>query len=390
MTKKFSFYRPAIAGFLAMMTMALQSSGLSFFVAPVSEALGVGRGTFTLYYSLMAAVGAVTTPLIGRFVGKHGVRALLLFSGVWTCLGYFVFSISTQVWMFYVVAVLIGGTASVAVMLIANVILQKSYDSQQVSRLLGLVMAGSGVGGMLISSLLPELLERWGWQVGYRVMGLIWLGLCLLAVAALGAEIPTGHTSLIGDKESMGVTREQAMRSPKMYLILMETFILATACGVLQHMPSLLGGMAFTTLQITAMMSLMNAVMALAKIGQSVLYGKVGVRRGGMTTILVFAASMLMLLSPATIYPALVVVAIGLGVYTTLMPLLTRQVFGSYDFAAIWGVMQAVGSVGAFVGAPAFGTVYDKTGSYLPALVATAVLLVVCCIIHALVSRREA
>ena len=45
--------RPALAAFLLMLTMSLLSTALSFFVSPVCADLGFGRGSFTLYYSLM-------------------------------------------------------------------------------------------------------------------------------------------------------------------------------------------------------------------------------------------------------------------------------------------------------------------------------------------------
>mgnify|MGYP003303465217 CR=1 FL=1 len=40
--------RPAMAAFVQMMAMALTTTGLSFFVGPVCEELGFGRGSFTV------------------------------------------------------------------------------------------------------------------------------------------------------------------------------------------------------------------------------------------------------------------------------------------------------------------------------------------------------
>ena len=58
----FREYRFAAAAFLLMMAMALTTTALSFFVAPVCAELGVGRGSFTVYYSLMTASGAMPHP----------------------------------------------------------------------------------------------------------------------------------------------------------------------------------------------------------------------------------------------------------------------------------------------------------------------------------------
>ena len=56
--------RPAFSAFLLMLTISLMSTGLSFFVAPVCADLGFGRGSFTLYYSLIVAVGAVSASFL--------------------------------------------------------------------------------------------------------------------------------------------------------------------------------------------------------------------------------------------------------------------------------------------------------------------------------------
>ena len=75
--------RPAAAACLLMLTMSLLSTGLSFFVAPVCEELGFGRGMFTLYYSLMVATGAVSISMLGAYMNQHGVRNIALISAVW-------------------------------------------------------------------------------------------------------------------------------------------------------------------------------------------------------------------------------------------------------------------------------------------------------------------
>ena len=93
--------RPAAAAFLLMLTMSLLSTGLSFFVAPVCEDLGFGRGSFTLYYSLMVAAGAVAASFLGTYMNSHGPRGVILVSGIWVGLGLLGFSFSSQIWMFY-------------------------------------------------------------------------------------------------------------------------------------------------------------------------------------------------------------------------------------------------------------------------------------------------
>lgn len=170
--------RPAVSAFLLMLTMSLLSTALSFFVAPVCEDLGFGRGSFTLYYSLMVAAGAVSASFLGTYMNKKGVQGVVLLSGIWCGLGLVGFSFSSQLWMFYILGAAMGLFGSTCIYLAANVVVQQSYSSKHVSAILGIVMAGAGIGGVIWSNLVPQIIENFGWRFGYRMLGICWQRVC--------------------------------------------------------------------------------------------------------------------------------------------------------------------------------------------------------------------
>ena len=385
--KKLAMYRPAVAAFLMMMAMSITSTGLSFFVAPVSEALGVGRGSFTLYYSLLTAAGAVSAPFVGRIAGTAGVKPVVLFSTLWSGGGLWLFSVSNQLWMFYVIALCMGVASGSCLSLCANVTMQKSYEPKVMSALLGVVMAGSGVGGMLTSLVMPGVMENYGWQVGYRVMGTAWIAFLVAALLIMGKE----HTASVAVKTKSENQDKSAMfKDPRVYLLALIMCLLAAGCGILQQVPAVLGAKGFSSAEVAGMMSLMTAMLALGKVLQGFLYSSVGVKWGGVITIVMFSLSYVLLLYPATVYPALVLLAIGLGIYTTMMPLETARVVSVYNFAAVWGFLTLFGSMGTIVSTPAWGVVYDLTGGYDAAIIFMAVMLVAVVILHfTLVQRAE-
>ena len=354
-----------------MMAMALTTTALSFFVSPVCADLDIGRGSFTIYYSLMTASGAVSTAMLGQYINKHGVRGILVVSGFWVAAGLLVFSLSKSLWMFYLAAAAMGLFGTGCVNLCANVIVQTSYSGEQASGLMGIVMAGSGVGGMIVSMFVPQVVESMGWQFGYRMLAALWLLLVLGAFVLLGRQ-ETSHS--VGHRATPvdGMTRAEALRSPKLYLLMLVICIMSAACGIQQQIPSLLTGMGFDTAQAGVMMSFFTAALAVGKILQGILYSKVGVVRGSYIMVAVFAVSFLMLQQSAIVYPALVALAFGMGVVTTLMPLIARFAFGPREFAAIWSLLATASSVGSFAATPLWGLVYDATGSYGPAMIASS------------------
>lgn len=372
-----SEYRPALAAFALMVAMALTTTALSFFVGPVCDDLGLGRGSFTVYYSFLTASGAAAVPVLGQVINKRGVRGILAVAAVWVSVGLLLFSLSGKLWMFYAVSAVMGIFGTSCVSLCANVIVQQSYAGPKASGLTGLVMSGSGVGGMAVSLVLPGLIEGLGWRWGYRILAVCWLGLGLCALALLGKTELSGG---VGRRRTPvdGMTRAQALGHPALYLLTLVILILSAACGIQQQLPSLLAGYGYSTARVSAMLSFFTAALALGKIAQGFLYSKMGPHKGGYLIVAVFALSFVLLRVPGLVYPALAMLAVGMGCVTTLMPILTRFTFGALEYAAIWSILSTASNVGALIASPLFGFVYDSAGSYEPAMAASAAGLTLC------------
>ena len=374
MKEKFKLYRPAVAAFLTMMAMAVTSSTLSFFLEPVCAQLNIGKGSFSLIFSLMTIAGAATNPILGRRAGKKGVRGILSVAAIWGCGSLLLFAMAERLWMLYLAGLLLGLFGSNCLALCGNVIVQNAYDPRQASGILGVVMSGSGVGGMMFNLLIPYVLTAAGWQRAMAVMAFCWLAVVGASVLMLGKEkAMEQHTG--GAGVGLGMTQAEALKSPKLYMLIAVIVVITAACGVQQQQPSMLGLYGYGSGKISRMISVQTAVLAAGKIGQGILYGRLGVRRGGCTMLLVFGSAFLILAVPALAWPGLMVMALGLGVYTTLLPLVTRQVFGTREYAAIWGMLATCGSIGTIVANPVWGGICDLTGSYTIAMLILPLLL---------------
>lgn len=374
MKEKLKIYRPAVAAFLTMMAMAVTTSTLSFFLEPVCGQLQIGKGSFSLVFSLMTISGALSNPILGRLAGRRGVRGILVAGGLWGCGSLLLFSAARQVWMVYLAGFLLGLFGTNCIGLCSNVIVQSAYDPRRASGILGVVMSGSGVGGMIFNLVIPAVMAASTWQRAMVVLALCWLAVLLLSALLLGRETPMEQREHAPDL-GLGMTRAEALKNPQFYLLGLVSIAITSACGVQQQQPSLLGGYGFDSAAVSLMLSVQTAALALGKIAQGILYGRLGIRRGGCVMLAVFAAAFLILLVPALSWPGLMVMALGLGINTTLMPLVARQIFGTREYASIWGLLVTVGSIGTIVANPIWGGICDLTGSYTIALLVFPVLL---------------
>ena len=173
------------------------------------------------------------------------------------------------------------------------------------------------------------------------------------------------------------MTRAEALKTPKLYLLMLVICIMAACCGIQQQLPSLLGELGFATAQVSAMVSFFTAALAVGKILQGVLYSKVGIVRGSYIMVCIFAVSFLLLMNASIVYLSLIALAFGMGVVTTLMPMIARFAFGPREFASIWSILATASSVGSFAATPLWGLVYDATGTYNPAMIASTIGLVI-------------
>ena len=379
--------RPAAAAFLLAMAMALTTTAVSFFVVPVCDELGLGRGEFTVYFSLMTAAGALSVPVLGQIIQIRGVRPIAAVSAVWVAAGFMVFSFSKSLWVFYIAGALIGIFGTACVTLCASIIVGQSYPRSRASGILGLVMSGSGLGGMLISMVLPGLIRELGWRWGYRIVALCWLLLGLGAWALL--ENREAERPDLQEAQEEGMTRDEALRCPKLYLLLVVSFMMSAACGIQQQLPSVLFGYGYSAGRVGVFMSLFTASLALGKIAQGFLYGRIGVVRGGMVVTALFSASFVLLLFPGMTWLGLPALAVGMGMVTTWLPLLTRLTFGSREYAPIWGIVYSASNAGTLVAAPLFGLSYDSFGSYAVSMAVTAPALLLATVLTWLCFQRK-
>ena len=370
--KRISKLRPAIAAFLLLIAMPTYTTAISFMNQPVSDQLQVGMGSVSLYYSLMVAVAIFATPFVGQWIHKLGVPRIVLLAAVWGTGCMFLFSVSRALWMFYAVGILAGVLGGTAIYLTANVALQVYYTTAEAAGLIGFVMAGSGIGSMLYSNVLPVLLEKVGVAVTYRAIGAIWFTLLVLAVLILGKARPVTaeHIEKTGGD---GMTRKEALCSPVFYMMIGAVLLMAVGTCLIQHWPPLVAEMGYDATAVGAIVSFYSAVLTAGKIAQGVLYSRVGIVKGAVAMHALYVLGFILLLEPRFVYPAFFCIGLGFGIPTTLTPVLSKELFGPKEFAAIYSILTMSMSIGSFIATPAWGVVYDTLGSYRPGFVPMAV-----------------
>ena|SRR6516164_3672104 len=79
------------------------SSTLSIFLKPITEELGVSRGSFSLIRTFEIGVAALIIPLLGPWIDRHGGRGVLVLGVLMEGTGLLLSSLVQNFWQFVLV-----------------------------------------------------------------------------------------------------------------------------------------------------------------------------------------------------------------------------------------------------------------------------------------------
>ena len=392
-----------VAGFLATgASVGIYNNTLSVFVKPVCEALGFSRGQFTVYNSVMAVATMLIAPFYGEIFQKGNMKRVMLVCTLLMALVPWGYSFSTRLWQFYILAALQGILVSgISIMAIATLI--NNWFHEKKGTATGVAVAGSGITASLMVPVITQIIERMGWQWGYRAMSISATAI-LLPVIFFMIKIRPSDMGLVpygakadyvaGDSsETVGFTRGEAMRMPSFYLIVVAMVAACFAGGCMQaHAMSYYTDIGHSSAFASSMVSLAMLMLSFGKIGLGWVIDRFGMMVGGLSVAAtIFAAAMFMGFAALPAFAVVAACCYGYGVAcgSVAPSQVASRYFGSRDFSRVYAVISMVVSLSSIFSQPFPGFVYDLMGSYLTAWHIAAAIAALSVVFFALAERAN-
>lgn len=387
----------------AAATVGTSQYAFGVFVGPLEEAFGWSRTQISASLSF-AAVGSLTSPLVGRAMDRYGARPVMALSLSLVAISYLARPLMTELWHWYALSVVQFLGFSGAVALPAGRLVGIWFRRPR-GRVMGLTMMGNNFGGLAVPPLMGAVLSITSWQGAYVAAGLLALGVLALTLVAV-REFPRQEDGPSGGRVAQeggnagdapvlwGVSVRQALRSRAFYII--------TAA-------SIMGMLSWTTVLPQAIAHFRSlgyplptaslALSALAAFGMAgkLVFGYLAERMTARRALMVSMGGQALFLV-LLVYargPLLWAVAplygLFMGGFGALFQLLIQDTFGIRYFGSITGLINLVAVV-AFAGGPLLaGLSFDLSGSYGPAFLAVSALyLVAVALLTTLPPTREA
>jgi sugar phosphate permease len=285
----------------------------------------------------------------------------------------------------------LGGVAGAFSNAIAMFTILSRWFTRKWGTAIGVAMAGGGIGSIAIQPLVGILAQNYGWQATYIFAGSLVLVVNVPLILFVLKDRPESMGLLPdGDKQSQTAVPENS-KVPVQPAVKIENAGLDNERFTYLKNPSLwfmgicfafaaIGSSAVTTQEVSFLtdMHISDTVAATAR-GITLGIGAIAALSSGWladrlisryVTILFLLLSMIgmLILIPAVsmsqIWPFVIIYGLGIGAGGTLLPIVTRDIFGARDFSAMFGFVIVLLSAGNSIGAPLAGYMYDATGSY--------------------------
>jgi cyanate permease len=255
--------------------------------------------------------------------------------------------------------------------------------------MLGIVMSTASLGGVVAGTVLPPVVISGGWELGFRVVGLTNLGVCLVTglflvrgrpsyvnLRAYGSHDDASHADL---GRSHG-TASAAFASPQFIALTLGLVLYSMLMAMQQQFPAL---MEEHGLSLEAAGTLL-AMLSVANIAATLLFGALNDRIGplrpaALAWLLLIAALVMFVVVSGYVAQAAAILVYSIPAIASpvITPILYRHTFGDKHLVALLGVGIATMPVGVGLGAPMWGVVKDTLGSYTPCLVVAMGITVV-------------
>ena len=353
------------------------------FYSSLAEHFSVGTGMLSYYSSLLQLAALVFLPIFGRLFGTLDARKLVCGATLIVAVDFFLLAHVVSLWMFYACSFIMGIGMAILLFLAPSTLVNRWF-SKRAGFFTGIVMAFTGVGGVVWSSVGGVVINSMGWSAAYTVFAVISIVIvpvCWLCIAShpedkglvpFGAKSSshTGSTHAAHASSLPGTARSSVFRTPAFVFIFLLSALLNMAMYAYFIIPSYI-----SSLEIGAALPLLGATAASAAMaGQTVakiVLGFVGDRRPVIATCIALACGIvgvsLLLVFPVStvaIFAGACLFGIQYGIAFVMMPIFTRRAFGSSNYANTYARVSMAASISSVIAGLAGGTIVDSGGGF--------------------------
>lgn len=354
------------------------------FFKPILTEFGWTSAATSGAFSLYLVLWGLLSIFVGRLNDSFGPRIVMTASGFFLGLGYLLMSqvsVLWQLYLFYGVIIAIGMSGA-WVPLISTV---PKWFVKRRGLMTGIVTSGSGIGTILLSLAASRLISVYGWRISYMIVGSGVLVLLMLAAQFLRrdpqqiGQLPYGEDETKGESlnaQAREFSLQEAIRTGQFWLVcaifLCFGFILYT---IMVHIVPHAIDLGISPIIAANIIVIIGGVNAVGRIIIGYSSDRIGVKPSLLISFILMGIALLWVMVAKEVwmfYLFAIIFGFGYGGLATLTSMVTAELFGVRSLGAIVGVVMFSFTLGGAIGPLLAGSIFDISGSYKPAFLASA------------------
>lgn len=362
------------------LALALSCAGLFF--TPVAQSFGEGTGMTSYYITFIYLAAMLFSPLAGKIFDRVDSRIVTTGAVLIMAAAFFAQSFTTALWQYWACGFAMGLGVTILLFLAPSGLINRWF-SKNTGGLIGVVMAFTGIGGVVWAPVVGSLINSFGWQAASQIAGLI----TLVCAIPFSLFIIRSHPSDKGLKPAgyregnpkaehleeidCGVEAKKAFRTRSFFFLALLGLVLNVCMYGYAMTASYISALSLSV----ALPLLAATVSSMAMLGQTI--GKVVLGIIGDKSVLgsVYTALFLGILgmlgyiflnnSEITLSIAALFYGVSYGLTNVILPIMTRSLFGLKNYVQIYARVSVFASFGSVIAAPLLGTTVDLTGGHV-------------------------
>jgi MFS family permease len=336
------------------------------FLKPVMADLGASSSAASAWYAISSVGFYFLGPFTGSVGDRYGPRAVTAAGAVAMSLGLVATAFIDSVWAGWITYGLgVGiGAACAHIPTFANV---GGWFEGSRTKALGIAVAGTGCGMLVVPPLAAWLIEAFGWRWAIACLGAgsgIILGLSALLVR------PAPGFSLAASGEPLGPTFRSAS-----FLWMYASWVLATMALFvpLVFLPAFAIQNGADPVAASWLISILGGTSIGGRVGIGFVGTSIGVVARFKIAVLAMAASYLLWLAlPGFLWLIVFAALLGLayGVRIALVAPVVIELFGAKGLGALLGVFFTASGIAGLLGPLLASAIFDFTGSHAATIIA--------------------
>jgi MFS family permease len=280
-------------------------------------------------------------------------------------------SLATSIWHVYLAYGLVLGVG-VSCAFVPSVATVGQWFERRRGLAIGIAVAGTGVGSVVLAPLSSKLIDAYGWRVAMRILAVVGLATLMTAGSLLRARFAT----------SRGGGAWAIARGNRTFVLLYASSIVASYGYWVPfvHMVPYADDRGISKTSAALLVSIMGVANTTGRIAMGAIADRVGRRRIMQVSSLAMATA-LFCWPFARSWGALAafggLYGLFAGAFIALLPALAGDYFGVERLAGITGLLFSGAAIGTIAGAPVTGMLFDAQGTYTLGIALAAVSMTV-------------